>query len=114
MNIDDLTLGQIKEINSLTQNNHINNSSDHRFKIGEAYLIRTVTMIDVGRLEWVGDKELVLTSAAWIADTARFNECLTTGKVNECEPFPDGEVIIGRGSIIDAVIWANPLPREVK
>lgn len=88
-------------------------SEGHFFKIGESYLIRTVTMIDVGRLEKVGDKELVLSSAAWIADTSRFSKCLTTGKLGEVEPFPDGEVIIGRGAIIDAVIWTKPLPREV-
>jgi len=113
MNIDDLTYGQIKEISSLVKGD--NNPGDkHRFKIGESYLIRTVTMIDVGRLEWVGSKELVLTSAAWIANTDRFSECLITGKLGEVEPFPDGEVIIGRGAIIDACVWTKALPREAK
>jgi len=111
MNIDDLTIGQAKELSGFFGGSK--EVSDHRFKIGESYLIRTVTMIDVGRLEWVGEKELVLTSAAWIADTARFSKCLTTGELGEVEPFPDGEIIIGRGAIIDAVVWTKGLPREV-
>jgi hypothetical protein len=32
----------------------------------------------------------------------------------EVEPFPDGKVIIGRGSIIDAVQINIDLPREQK
>ena len=112
MNIDQLL--QLAKLLDNKQNSNSSDSENHFFKIGESYLIRTVTMIDIGRLEKVGDKELVLSSAAWIADTSRFSECLVTGKLGEVEPFPDGEVIIGRGAIIDAVIWTKPLPREVK
>ena len=71
-------------------------------KIGETYFIRTVTQYFTGRLVWVGDKELVLKEACWIADTGRSNEFVAGGSVNESEPFPkDKFVIVGRGSIID-------------
>ena len=73
------------------------------WQIGKIYLIRTVTMIDTGRLVAVGPAELVLEDAAWIADTGRFADALKSVKFNEVEPFPDGRVIVGRGSIIDAV-----------
>lgn len=86
----------------------------HPYKIGENYLIRTVTMIDIGKLEWVGEQELVLSSASWIPETERWADCLKDGKLREIEPFPDGEVIIGRGAIIDAVRWIKRLPREQK
>ena len=76
---------------------------------GKIYLIRTVTMIDTGVLESIDEHEVILSSAAWIADTARFNESLKTLNFNEVEPFPEGLVAIGRGSIIDAVqITAAP------
>ena len=81
--------------------------------VGEKYLIRTVTMMDVGILLYVDDHELVLADASWIADSGRFNEFLSTGKPNECEPFP-GEAIIGRGAIVDSCIWTHALPRSVK
>ena len=48
-NVDNLTLGEIKELSKfLGAPNHMNANSDHRFKVGEAYLIRTVTMILAG------------------------------------------------------------------
>src|SRR3990167_4090803 len=46
------------------------------WKIGKCYLIRTVTMIDTGRLVEVTEQELVLEDAAWIADTGRFADAL--------------------------------------
>ena len=73
------------------------------WKIGQRYLIRTVTMIDTGELVSVDDHEIVLKDAAWIADTGRFSESLKSESFVEVEPFPDGQVAIGRGSIVDAV-----------
>jgi hypothetical protein len=78
-------------------------SSSSPWKIGAIYLIRTVTMIDTGRLVAVTEHELVLEDAAWIADTGRFSETLKNLNFSEVEPFPDGKVLVGRGSIIDAV-----------
>jgi hypothetical protein len=81
--------------------------------VGETYLIRTVTMMDVGRLVYIDDNELILAEASWIADSGRFNDAIKTGKLNEVEPFDD-EAIIGRGAIVDAVVWKNPLPKAQK
>ena len=80
--------------------------------VGDAYLIRTVTMIDTGVLVSIDDHEVILRDAAWIADTGRFNDALKTGQFAEVEPFPDGLVAVGRGSIIDAVRIAES-PRVV-
>ena len=42
-------------------------------------------------------------------------DALKTGKFNEVEPFPaDAQVIIGRGSIVDAVILSAELPASQK
>ena len=81
--------------------------STHPWVIGKHYLIRTVTMIQVGRLVFVGDKELVLADAAWIADTGRFGDCLRNADViKESEPFVN-PCIVGRGSIVDATEWLD-------
>lgn len=111
MNIDDLTLKQIRELQCLIGKQKEDCSCP--FKVGENYFIRTVTMIIVGRLEEVHQTELVLSSASWIADTGRFYNALKEGKLNEVEPFTN-DVILGRGSIIDATIWTHKLPREQK
>lgn len=76
------------------------------YVVGKAYLIRTVTMIQIGRLKWIGPKELVLEDASWVADTGRFHDALSNGTLNEIEPFT-GDVIIGRGSIVDVCEWKH-------
>lgn len=111
-NIDNLTFGQIKELRGLFSGG-ASTAGEHPFKIGDAYLIRTVTMIVLGKLEWVGSNELVLSSASWVADTGRFYNAIKDGKLNEVEPFTN-DVVVGRGSIIDATIWTHQLPREQK
>lgn len=104
MNLDDLTLGQARQLASLfCKDSPVAVLSDCPWEVGSIYLIRTVTMIDTGRLVAVTPQELVIEDAAWIADTGRFADALKSLSFNEIEPFPDGKVIIGRGSIIDAI-----------
>jgi len=112
MSIDKLTIGELKEINSLLGNQQ---QKRHPFQVGKNYFIRTVTMILVGKLEEVLDSELVLSTASWVADTGRFADCLKNGEssVNEIEPFQN-DVIIGRNSIIDATLWDHDLLTKQK
>lgn len=83
------------------------------WEIGKNYLIRTVTMIQLGKLEKVTDKELLLSNACWVADTGRFNESLEKGTLKEVEMF-QRNVIVGRGGIIDATEWLAELPKNSK
>lgn len=110
--LDKLTYGELKEIANLFGNSK---SNKHPFEIGKNYFIRTVTMILVGKLEEVYDNELVLSTAAWVADTGRFMNCLRDGEkaIQDIEPFQDN-VIVGRNSIIDATIWKHKLLTEQK
>ena len=84
------------------------------FVVGRDYFIRTVTHYYTGRLVWVGDKEIAIEDAAWIADTGRFNEFVAGKTVNEVEPFPTGIVILGRGAIIDMSERVGGLLLKVK
>ena len=112
MKIDELTIKEIKHIQSLLKGS---DSTLSPYKVGENYFIRTVTHHYTGKLIRVTAKELVLMDAAWIADDGRFMNALRDGTLNEIEPFPDNqEVIIGRGAILDATIWKHKLPREQK
>lgn len=101
MNIEDLTIKQAKELSAIFCGGKTTDNS--AWEVGKTYLIRTVTMVDTGRLVAVGDNELVLEDAAWIADTGRFADAVKKAEFNEVEPFPAGRVIIGRGAVIDAV-----------
>ena len=105
----EITLSDLKELfcNTTTA------PSSSPWEIGSIYLIRTVTMIDTGRLVAVTEQELVLEDAAWIADTGRFSDSLKKAEFSEVEPFPGGRVIVGRGSVIDAV-KISKAPRSQK
>ena len=100
MRLDELTIGEAKQLAAMFSAL----DTTGPWEIGKVYLIRTVTMIDTGRLVAVTQQELVLEEAAWIADTGRFAQAVSKADFGEVEPFPDGRVIIGRGSIIDAVV----------
>ncbi len=108
--LDNLTLREIKELSALFNKS---NPTEHFFQIGKAYFIRTVTMHLIGKLEAVGEKELLMSQASQIADSGRFHEAIKTGKLDEVEPFKD-DIIIGRGAIVDATEWTLDVPKEVK
>lgn len=102
ININELTLGQIKEIQSIGVTSIP--TDDHPWNIGKNYFIRTVTFHLTGTLMQVGSQELVLQNAAWIADSGRFTQAVEKSEFSEVEVFPKGSrVIVGRGSIVDAV-----------
>ncbi len=109
MNIEELTIKQVRDIQSLFGARE----AAHPWMIGEKYLIRTVTMTQVGRLTHVYSGELVLDEASWVADTGRFHDALAKGTLSEVEPII-GPAIIGRGAIVDACLWKHELPKVQK
>lgn len=112
MNIEELTLGQIKQINALTGSSQKGNP--YSKYIGKAIFIRTITMYYLGRLVEVYDAELVLEECSWIPDTGRFHDALKNGTASEVEPYVSDQVIIGRGAILDVCEWTKDLLKEQK
>ena len=110
MNLDEMTIGDAKKLASLFGGA---TGQSHSLEVGKSYLIRTVTMAYTGRIESITDYDIVLSKAAWIANTGRYSTALSTGVLDEVEPYP-GQVIIGRAGLIDAAPWDHPLPWEVK
>lgn len=109
--IDTLTIGELKQLVTLVGGNAT--AKPCPFKIGENYLIRTVTVYVVGRVREVVGDFIVLDDASWIGDTGRFSEALSQGTFNEIERVPDGQ-IVGLGAIADAQPWRHTLPKETK
>ena len=107
--LEEMKLKDLKKILGL-----LGDTEKSPYKIGENYFIRTVTMIQIGKLVAVTDKELVLENAVWVADTGRFTQALVDGNLSEVELFPKGEVIVGRGAVIDACVWSHAVPEEQK
>ena len=84
-------------------------------RVGNEVLIRTVTLFHTGKIEVITENEIVLSSAAWIADTGRFMDALKGGKdkLGEVEPFVN-PVSVNRGAIVDVTDWRGGLPTEQK
>lgn len=77
--------------------------------------IRTVTHYFTGKVKKVTKSWIVLSSAAWIADTGRFADAFRDGTLSEVEPYPVATLVfVGRSSIVDVAIWPHPLPRTQK
>ena len=115
MNLDDLTIGQAKELRRLLGDGPAAPAMpEHPYPVGQCVFIRTVTMHYTGRLIRVTAGELVLEDAAWVADSGRFHQALMTGALNEVEPVPPGEVVGPRGALIDVSRWGHELPRVAR
>lgn len=101
--------------NSITQNTKVIelDGTESVWVIGKKYLVRTVTMIQLGELTRVTERELVMKNACWVADTGRFSTAVSTGELNEVEMFYT-DVIISRGALVDAVEWLHNLPNKTK
>lgn len=116
MNIDEITVGEAKDLAKLFSAG-CSETNDHPYEVGRNYFIRTVTMINTGKLVRVTGQELVLKNVCWIADTGRFSEQWEKKgdeAFDEVEPWPVGsEVIINRGAVIEATI-INDIPLSKK
>lgn len=116
MDIEELTLKQIREISQLINANQPSQSptSFHPL-IGRNCIVRTVTMIYTGKLIEVTPTDFVLTDCSWIPETERFMQFVANGSVKECEPYPEGlPVYINRGALLDMCELKKDLPRNQK
>jgi hypothetical protein len=119
VNIDDLTLKQVRELQSIIHPQAATISgklrSESNYPVGKNVIVRTVTMIYTGKLDSVTDTDLVLIDCSWIPETERFMQFVAEGKVKECEPYPEGlPVFINRGALLDMCELKKDLPRSQK
>ncbi len=78
-------------------------------------IIRTVTHYYIGNLIDEDDRWLHVEDCSWVADTGRWSTALSTGTLNEVEPYPDGTVVrVAVGAVVDLAPWKHDLPRSVK
>lgn len=84
-------------------------------KVHGNVFVRTVTYHYTGHIESESADEIVLSSAAWIADSGRFAQAVAGGELSEVEPYPDGvSVRIRKSAVVDVCDWNHPLPRVQK
>lgn len=114
INIDDLTIGQLKQIQSLSFCGE-KTKIDIDPLVGKNVIIRTVSMIYTGLLVGVNDKEFILEKCSWIPETDRYAQFVADGKVKQCEPFPELlRVYVNRDALMERCELKSELPRSQK
>lgn len=111
--IDEMTIGEAKALAAMFGHG-VAVGRPCPFEVGKAYLIRTVTHYWLGRVERVVGDFLVLSDAAWIADTGRYHKADCPENLVEAEPVRNGNAYVGMGAIVDARDWAAELVRDAK
>ena len=120
MNLNDLTLGEVKELRSMFGGgggcSGCSGNESLMPKIGEKVFIKTATYFYAGLVCEVGGGWVRLEKASWVAETGRFSTAMKAGDFSAVEPFPDN--VHPRVNLSGAgVIWANwphELPRVAK
>lgn len=84
-------------------------------RVGNKVLVRAVTHYYTGEIVLITRDEIVLRSAAWVADTGRYSTALSSGMLGEYEGYPDAALVtVGRGAVVDVADWLHALPRGQK
>ena len=100
----------VEKLLAIAVNDGVTGSTDHPFKEGESYFIRTVTYHFIGTIKEIVGKWIILKDASWVADSGRFHEALEKGTLNEIE-YMD-KAIINMDTITDATIWIAKVPKK--
>jgi len=82
------------------------------YQIGEDYVLRTVTMIYLGKMKQETEDALILEDCAWIPETSRWSDFLQGKKPNEMEPYSE-DVIVYKGALLDATVMKKKIKREI-
>lgn len=112
MNLDDLTIGQAKELASMLGASKSEQCVETATKKGDKVFIRTLTFHYTGEVVADNGVFINLKNCAWIADSGRFSNAISKGEVNEVEMI--GEAKILYQNIIDVIEWKHDLPMRTK
>lgn len=111
MNIDDLTIGQARELaNLFSRERPPVPTKDNSFDVGKAYLIRTVKNYFTGRVVEITKSDILLEDAARIPNHGCSIDSLETGLLSYVQPYLR-RVAVCRDQIVDFVEWKYLLPR---
>lgn len=75
--------------------------------------IRTVSYHYIGEILAIEAGFVRLGTAAWVADSGRWNQALTTGQLVEVEPYLT-DCFVAVHAIVDVTEWTHALPTSVK
>jgi hypothetical protein len=113
MNIEEMKLGDVLKLMEMFGPKGQGQQEKLPFAVGDYILVRTVTMIQIGKVEEIDSAGIVLSDTGWVADTGRFHECLSNGSLEEFERAP-AWCYVNRGSVVDIFPWPHKVPEQSK
>ena len=117
MDINELTIGQAKQLASMMEQCNTVQNKQHDFQEGKKYFVRTVTHHYLGEVTRVLGQCIVMKNVTWVADDGRFNKAMAGDWDSnaEHEPYPgDMTVQLFYGAMLDACEWKHELITIVK
>src|SRR5512146_745928 len=105
MKIDDLTIGEMRQLVSMLM---LGKANECPFVIGKSYFVRLATYHVLGTVDRIVGDFVVLKAgtASWIADSGRFQQAIDDGKLNEVEPVGT-EIFFNMNNVIDVYPWEH-------
>jgi len=117
MNFDDLTIAEVRHLAAMAHQflgGPVVPALSSAYKVGESRMFRTVTHIITGRIVSIHSDGIVVTDAAWVADTGRYSGAVATATFSEVEPYPDGALVVVNASAMIDSVEIKTLPRVQK
>ena len=85
MDINELTIGQAKELANMLGGSQKITEKRHGFEVGKSYFIRTVTHHYLGKCIGVYELCIVMKKCTWVADDGRFHKAMQGDWTNNAE-----------------------------
>ena len=112
MNLDSLTLGEIKEISALLGNQNTS-CTKPLTKIGDKVFIRTLTYHYIGEVIEETAEAVIIDKAVWVADSGQFTKAIQEGILSEIEIIGTRTVLL-KSNMVDIIKWNHEIPTERK
>lgn len=81
------------------------------FIVGKTYIFRTITMCNIGVVESIVGKFIMLDNAVWIPDTGSWGKCLVDpNEIEVAEAFPK-TIGLNIDTIVDFTEWTLAIPK---
>ena len=111
MNLDNLTIGEFREIANMIGCRSREVTSP--VSIGDKVLIRTVTYHMLGRVADIRGSWVLLEESSWVASSGQWGKAIANGVLSEVEVGGTG-AWVNLDTAVDIHPWNHDLPTETK
>ncbi len=112
MDLNDLTIGQAKELSQMFGGQN-SSCSKPLVNKGDKIFTRTLTFHYIGEVVEDNQDHIVLNNCSWVADSGQFTSSIKDGSLSEVEIIGNGVKIL-KANMTDCIPWVHELPKTRK